>query len=141
MASKRAPKPPEIPWGYYGDEVIEPGIGVGFVQWDKHGEAIRGTLGRRWRSRSMRSPAVTIDLIEPPTVAIYNSQDGEEPVLMTCVSGDKVNMSISYDLDRKLSENLEGEEVGVLYHGDQKTPKGTMRVFRVFTFGQGDLPF
>lgn len=141
MASKRTPKPAEIPWGDHGDEIIEPGIGKGFVQWESHGEHLRGKLLRRWRSRSMRSPAVTFELTDAPTVPIYNTEGDGPPEVMTCVPGDKVNVSLSHDLERKLGENLEGEEIGVFYAGDQPTPKGSMRVFRVFTFGQTDLPF
>lgn len=141
MATQRKPKQPEVPWGDSGDEIVEPGIGVGFVQWEGHGESIRGKLLPRWRSRSMRSPAVTIELTEVPTVPIYNTEDGGEPIVMTCTPGDKVNVSLSHDLDRKLTRNLEGHEVGVLYVGDQAVPKGSMRVFRVFTFADPDREF
>lgn len=141
MAKKGQPKVPDVPWGETGDEVIEPGIGKGFVAWESHGEFIRGTLLRRWRSRAMRSPAVTIELTEAPTVPIYNTEDGGDPKLMTCVPGEKVNVSLSFDLANKLTPDLEGQEIGLYYAGDQPTPKGSMRVFRVFRFEESQLPF
>lgn len=141
MTRKATPKAPEVPWGETGDEVQEAGIGLGFVQWDKHGESLRGMLLNRWRSGKMRSPAVTIELTEIPTVPIYHTDGSDEPQLMTPKAGEKVNVSLSFDLDRKLTRGMEGEEVGIMYSADQPTPKGSMRVFRVFTFGQGELPF
>lgn len=141
MAKSRKPKTPDVPWGDSNSEIIEPGIGLGFVAWDKHGDSIRGKLLHRWRSRSMRSAAVTIELTEAPNVPIHNTIEGDDPKPMTCVPGEKVNVSLGYDLERKLREDLEGEEIGLYYAGDQPTPKGSMRIFRVFTFGQTDLPF
>lgn len=141
MAQKRTPKQPSVPWGETGNEVVEAGIGLGFVKWEEPGDSLRGKLLHRWKSRSMRSPAVTVELTEAPTVAIYHTDGESEPELMTCVPGEKVNVSLSFDLERKLTRDLEGEEIGLYYAGDQPTPKGTMRVFRVFTFGQADLPF
>lgn len=134
MAKKRTSKVPDVPWGDTGDEIIEAGIGKGFVKWESFGEFIRGKLLRRWRSRSMRSPAVTIELTEVPRVPIYNTEDRGAPKLMTCVPGEKVNVSLSFDLDQKLTLDLEGQEIGLYYAGDQSTPKGSMRVFRVFRF-------
>lgn len=141
MAAKRKPKVLESPWGNSGDEIIEPGIGLGFVQWEEPGEAIRGKLLPRWRSRTMRSAAVAIELTEVPTVPIFHTEGDGEPELMACNPGDKVNVSLLHDLDRKLTANLEGKEIGIQYTGDQPTPKGAMRVFRVFHFADDQLPF
>lgn len=141
MAKKRKPAQPEVPWGDQTKEIVEAGIGQGFAAWEHVGVSLRGRLLHRWRAKTMRSPAVTFELTEAPTVPIYNTEGDGEPEPMTCVPGDKVNVSLSYDLDRKLTRDLEGEEIGVFYAGDQPTPKGSMRVFRVFVFGQSDLPF
>ncbi len=141
-ASKKtlAPVQPDSPWSDGGEEVIEPGIGEGFVHWEKVGNALRGVLLKRWQSRSMKSPAVTIELSEEPDVDIYETS-GDEPVAVECGPGVKVNMSLTFDLDRKLTADLEGQEIGILYSGDQSTAKGAMRLFRVFVFAESGLPF
>ena len=40
-----------------------------------------------------------------------------------------------------VASDLEGKEVGLFYSGDQVTPKGSMRVFKVYHFDQPELPF
>ncbi len=132
---------PEVPWADAGREVVEPGIGEGFVEWGKHGDALRGILLHKWQSRSMKAPAVTIELTEKPKVRIVNTQGGGRAKTVKCKKGDLVNVSLSYDLTRKLTPDLEGCEVGLWYLKDQETPKGSMRVFRVFHFESPELPF
>lgn len=141
MAKRAKPKQPDVPWADAGNEIVEPGIGLGFVQWENPGESIRGKLLPRWRSKSMRSAAVAIELTEVPNVPVYHTEDGSKPERLDVGLGDKVNFSLSYDLSRKLTPNLEGREIGVYYQGDQVTPKGNMRVFKVFTFEDDQLPF
>ena len=143
---KKARKPRKkrelsVPWAQEGNEIVEPGIGQGFVEWNGHGESIRGKLLHRWQSRAMKAPAVTLELTEAPGVKIINTEDGGPPKQLNCSPGDLVNVSLSYDLDRKLSPDLEGSEVGLFYSGDQPTPKGSMRVFKVYHFAQAELPF
>lgn len=132
------PEAPDItnPWADSGDEIIEPGIGIGFVDWDALGENLRGVLGRRWRSKAMRSPAITIELTEAPNVGIFNTQGSSIPVAVDADVGDKVNMSLTHDLERKLTDDLEGEEVGIQYVSDLPTRSGSMRVFRVVRFSR-----
>lgn len=137
----RTPKAPSVPWANEGNEVVEPGIGQGFVEWSKHGESLRGKLLHRWQSRAMKSPAVTIELTEAPGVRIVNTEGGGAISYLTLVPGDLVNVSLSYDLSRKLTPDLEGSEVGLYYASDQPTPKGVMRVFKVYHFEQAELPF
>ena len=137
----RKPRAPTNPWDTEGTEIVEPGIGQGFAEWNKHGDSLRGTLLHRWQSRAMKSPAVTIKLTEDPGVRIVNTEGRGAPKAITCKTGDLVNVSLSYDLDRKLGKDLEGSEVGLFYSGDQPTPKGSMRVFKVYHFGQAELPF
>ncbi len=137
----RGPRTPKNPWDVEGNEIVEPGIGKGFAEWNKHGDALRGTLLHRWQSRAMKSPAVTIELTEDPGVKIVNTEGRGPPKPITCKTGDLVNVSLSYDLDRKLGKDLEGYEVGLFYSGDQPTSKGSMRVFKVYCFGQAELPF
>lgn len=141
MAKRKTKTPPEVPWQDTDREVTEPGIGIGFVAWSELGQALRGTLLRRWRSSKMRSPAVTVELTEVPTVPIFNTEGEGEPEQVECEVGDKINVSLTHDLDRKLTRDLEGDEIGVYYEGDQPTPKGSMRIFKVFVFAQDDLPF
>ncbi len=137
----RKSRTPQVPWSGEGNEVVEPGIGQGFVEWMGHGDSIRGKLLHRWQSRAMKSPAVTIELTEAPNVRIINTEGTGPQKLLDCTSGDLVNVSLSYDLSRKLTRDLEGSEVGLYYSGDQNTPKGVMRVFKVFHFEQAELPF
>lgn len=137
----RKPRAPSVPWDSEGSEIVEPGIGQGFVEWGKYGESLRGKLLHRWQSRAMKAPAVTIELTEAPGVKIINTEDDGVPRTLKCTPGDLVNVSLSYDLDRKLTRDLEGSEVGLFYSGDQPTPKGVMRVFKVYHFEQAELPF
>ena len=140
MAKRKPTATPTVPWAdTEGSEVTEPGIGVGFASFEQPGQYLRGKLLRRWKSRRMRSPAVTIELTDDAGVTVVNTEDGKETVVEVS-KGDKVNVSLTFDLDRKLTADLEGEEVGLFYDHDQATPKGSMRVFKVYHFG-ADLPF
>lgn len=141
MTKRAKPKQPDVPWADSTDEITEPGIGLGFVQWESPGDSLRGKLLPRWRSKSMRSGAVAIELTEVPNVDILHTEGGGTPKKLDVGPGDKVNVTLSYDLSRKLTPNLEGREIGLYYQGDQDTPKGSMRVFRVFTFEPDQLPF
>jgi len=137
----RKPRAAKVPWDTEGNEIVEPGIGKGFAEWTEHGEMLRGTLLHHWQSRAMKSPAVTIKLSETPTVRVVNTEGRGAPKRITLSEGDLVNVSLSYDLTRKLTQDMEGSEVGLIYSGDQPTPKGSMRVFKVYRFGQAELPF
>ena len=137
----RKKREPQVPWSEGGTEIIEPGIGQGFVEWNKHGDSLRGKLLHRWQSRAMKSPAVTIELTEAPNVTVINTEGSGSRKVIKCTLGDLVNVSLSYDLSRKLTADLEGSEVGLFYQGDQVTPKGSMRVFKVYHFEQAELPF
>ena len=131
----------DVPWSGTGDEIVEPGIGRGFVEWKKHGEQIRGVFLHKWQSRAMKSPAITLELTEKPKVRVIHTQGTGKSKTLRCKEGELVNVSMGYDLDRKLTADLEGAEVGLFYAGDQETPKGTMRVFKVYAFKPDALPF
>ena len=137
----RKPKVPKMPWDSEGTEIVEPGIGTGFVEWNFHGETVRGRFLHRWQSRAMKAPAVTIELTEAPDVRVVNTEGKGEPKALTLAKGDLVNVSLLYDLSRKLTPDMEGSEVGLFYSGDQPTPKGSMRVFKVYHFEQAEPPF
>lgn len=130
----------ELPWDDQGEEITEPGIGIGFVQWSAPGEHFRGIVKRRWQSRRMKAPALTVELTEAPHVAVINTE-GDKVEEIDAGAGDTINVSLTHDLDRKLGPDMEGEEVGVLYTGDTPTPRGAMRVYRVVHFDQNSLPF
>lgn len=137
---KKNPPPPDTtpapatPWGDAHEEVEDVGIGTGFARWSKIGQHIRGVFIRPFKGGKMNRPAAIIRLTERPGVDIEDHGD-----LIEAGAGDLVNVGINRDLERKLTTDLQGVEVGIMYECDIETRKGTMRGFKVVTFG--DLPF
>lgn len=128
-------------WEDEGREVIGDIIGKGFVQWEKPGDLIRGTIIRKWQTKSMETPALVLELTTHCAVPVVDSTDKENPVVLSPQVGDFVNLGLGYDLGSKLGEAPPGLEIGVIYAGDVETAAHTMRRFKVFHFKQQELPF
>ena len=120
-------------------EVASHGIGEGFVLFEQPGQHLRGTLRTFFPTR--HGLAVAIELEQPPTAPVYQTDENGERNALKVGGGDIVNLSLSgVDLKRKLPTSMVDAEVGVFYANNQETKAGAMKIFRVVVFGD-DLPF
>ena len=134
MKKETMPDAPDS-WGKERHEEIEGyGLGVGFLLFEKPGNAIRGILRTFFKTKY--GPAVSVELTAPPTAGVFLTNELGERQEVKPIVGDLVNLSLSpIDLQRKLHDDLVDRDIGVQYTHDVTTKSGAMKVYRVVVFG------
>lgn len=138
MTKEKAVELPEG-WGHAKHKEIEThGIGEGFALFEQLGQTLRGFCRTFFNTK--HGKAVAIQLTEPPTCAVYRSDDEGQRSQLHPKSDELVNLSLTgVDLERKLNPALRDVEVGLQYHHSIETRAGSMKVYRVMVF-QDELP-
>lgn len=115
------------------EEIEGYGLGVGFALFEHPGDNLRGILRTFFKTKY--GPAVSMELVEPPNVAVFQTMDTIGRTAIEAKEGDLVNLSLSpIDLQRKLHDDLVDKDVGIQYSHDVTTKSGAMKVYRVVVF-------